>query len=696
MDVEVIFFYVGQGDCTFIRFIESGKTKCTVLLDCGTKSGGGIVPRAMGTAPAASEPSITWVRDRIAGYLADHDDVLDYLLISHPDEDHFNRLDRILCHDNQQLRYSINNVWYSCDPDDYREKDKFFIARLLEDVEPDKNQLKCTEPSHKDKKHGLQKKPERMFAPTAPRAFFSPRGAFPNIYLLTCQQLGPLPETSFYSDQLWVSLPKPETSVPGRRQAVGRAENRLYPGKKVIRTVTDRVTHLIDAEVKRLRTTVKPEITDAKEKRSRCEAQAYRDMFEKLETTAAKRKELVDALAPQLGRYSEKPGSTVFSGDRASVPRWVMTDPSGSTTETLHPRLAWNQWIDAEARRQLGKKYVGEKHAETQWKLRVDELMAHPVTMASAEYEDHLVTLAAKKCAKEEIDKQDPDEKAAAYKEFKERLEKNIIDFNKYVQEINKQKPPKPLKPWNPTAAEKQSLAQDHVWREAASQALTKWQMQRTQRPKEDWANASSMVCVVEGPARPSDGKRQQVWLMADALMVNEDLLRLRYQSDNFPKRASQKWLKCGHHGSETSTSKEWISFLEPAGLFISSGPHPSIRIPRSGHLDSTVIKAWQATSPSLYAPPGKRPGTKKPDPGGPFHQYVLWPEKKGYQVWRGDERRALGTTMIPSDADVDRASLPATKKGPGVPPPDRVNEARGVEWHLLLDSSGEFELWYE
>ncbi|MDT0449222.1 ComEC/Rec2 family competence protein [Streptomyces hesseae] len=139
MPVKVVFFNVGQGDCTLITFYQPGATKAhaAVLLDCGSKPGGEVAPRSQAGAPAAGTAKqrlIAHLRKRIDDHLRDlvNPGVLDYLLISHPDEDHFNLFEDVLCDPaTGKLRCTLNNVWYSMGPDDYKERSKTFVKTLL-------------------------------------------------------------------------------------------------------------------------------------------------------------------------------------------------------------------------------------------------------------------------------------------------------------------------------------------------------------------------------------------------------------------------------------------------------------------------------------------------------------------------------------------------------------------------------------
>ncbi|MEU9123660.1 hypothetical protein AB0C96_27965 [Streptomyces sp. NPDC048506] len=138
MPLKVVFFNVGQDDCTLITFYKPGapKAEAAVLLDCGSKPGGEVAPRApSGSATGTTKDRlVAHLRERIDDHLQDlvNPGVLVYLMISHPDEVHFNLLEDVLCDPGtKKLRYTLTNVWYALGPGDYKERHKTFIKNLL-------------------------------------------------------------------------------------------------------------------------------------------------------------------------------------------------------------------------------------------------------------------------------------------------------------------------------------------------------------------------------------------------------------------------------------------------------------------------------------------------------------------------------------------------------------------------------------
>jgi hypothetical protein len=151
MPVEVIFFNVGQGDCTFLWFYQvaggggglSDPTKrvgaAAVLIDCGTllptehRSTHGVP----GLPATADDRMIHHIRQTIADRLGRNAGAargrLDYLFLSHPDADHHNRLGPLLCNAAGTLDFTIQEVWYTGSPADYHRGARgTFTYNLLE------------------------------------------------------------------------------------------------------------------------------------------------------------------------------------------------------------------------------------------------------------------------------------------------------------------------------------------------------------------------------------------------------------------------------------------------------------------------------------------------------------------------------------------------------------------------------------
>ncbi|MGC0313571.1 ComEC/Rec2 family competence protein [Kitasatospora acidiphila] len=138
MPVEVVFFNVGQGDCTLLWFYDRaapGIGTHAILVDCGTA---GAVPPWRPAAVVtgdAKQRVIAHLRGRLDHYLSRLRDpyTLDWLVVTHPDQDHFNLLQDVLVdgRDPARLKYTIRNVAYSLRPADYREGGGDFMARLF-------------------------------------------------------------------------------------------------------------------------------------------------------------------------------------------------------------------------------------------------------------------------------------------------------------------------------------------------------------------------------------------------------------------------------------------------------------------------------------------------------------------------------------------------------------------------------------
>ena len=79
-DFEVIFMDSGQGDCTLIVYPDNTLT----LIDCGSTKGG--------SGPDGAFAAIALVLER---YLPNNKSTIDNLVLTHPDEDHYNQLRKL-------------------------------------------------------------------------------------------------------------------------------------------------------------------------------------------------------------------------------------------------------------------------------------------------------------------------------------------------------------------------------------------------------------------------------------------------------------------------------------------------------------------------------------------------------------------------------------------------------------------------
>ncbi|GHI10530.1 hypothetical protein AQI88_31130 [Streptomyces cellostaticus] len=148
MPAEVIFFNVGQGDCTFLWFYEvpgggSGLSNladrvgvAAALIDCGGKPS--IPHRSTHGRPGTNdERTVAHIREVIADRLARNAGAsrgkLDYLFLSHSDADHYNLLEPLLCNAAKTLDFGIQDVWYTGDPREFHKGDTdAFTYKLLE------------------------------------------------------------------------------------------------------------------------------------------------------------------------------------------------------------------------------------------------------------------------------------------------------------------------------------------------------------------------------------------------------------------------------------------------------------------------------------------------------------------------------------------------------------------------------------
>ncbi|MFI1797368.1 ComEC/Rec2 family competence protein [Streptomyces sp. NPDC020379] len=179
MPVEAVFFNVGQGDCTLLWFYDwhgnVKKGKHAILIDCGST---GPVPHH-GAPPSSATPKdqlVERLRSKIGGYLANlpTPDLLDCLIITHPDEDHFNLLRDVLEGVNPQytLNFSIDRILYGLDLRDYKDRTEF-LERLFDNWQrfEDLNGRKA-----------IKSRPEVVSMPSTPVALLPGTGA--NLYLV--------------------------------------------------------------------------------------------------------------------------------------------------------------------------------------------------------------------------------------------------------------------------------------------------------------------------------------------------------------------------------------------------------------------------------------------------------------------------------------------------------------------------------
>lgn len=182
--VEVVFFNVGQGDCTLLWFYNRGaapgseKGTHAVLIDCGTA--GAVRPlRPPAGAPKgdARKQVVAHLRAKLDRYLGrmQNPNTLDCLIVTHPDQDHFNLLKDVLVDgkDISKLKYTVRQVLYSLSPLDYKEgSESDFVARLFTQWNA------FSGPSGRK----IETMPQPVTMPSAPTPLLDRTGA--NLYLL--------------------------------------------------------------------------------------------------------------------------------------------------------------------------------------------------------------------------------------------------------------------------------------------------------------------------------------------------------------------------------------------------------------------------------------------------------------------------------------------------------------------------------
>ncbi|WP_058041038.1 ComEC/Rec2 family competence protein [Streptomyces roseifaciens] len=162
MPVEVIFFNVGQGDCTFLYFykpttqdggippVSRREGIAAVLIDCGSTQmirHDGRPETVPWTQERQRDLQGARIREKIRPYLErlPRPNRLNHLVLSHPDIDHFNLLSRVIGERDDstgrfRLAVGIGKVWYSGYYEEYWEAEgEKFIQTLLRDPEELRN-----------------------------------------------------------------------------------------------------------------------------------------------------------------------------------------------------------------------------------------------------------------------------------------------------------------------------------------------------------------------------------------------------------------------------------------------------------------------------------------------------------------------------------------------------------------------------
>jgi beta-lactamase superfamily II metal-dependent hydrolase len=101
--------------------------------------------------------------------------------------------------------------------------------------------------------------------------------------------------------------------------------------------------------------------------------------------------------------------------------------------------------------------------------------------------------------------------------------------------------------------------------------------------------NANSIVLLVEY-------KKAKIFLMGDATSETEKFIHDNFQKAGHLSRLKKQLgetvvLKMGHHGSDTSTSRDWVNLIQPDILVVSAGTRSfnGTGMPKESHLNSTI-----------------------------------------------------------------------------------------------------------
>ncbi|MCB9746329.1 MAG: hypothetical protein H6741_27480 [Alphaproteobacteria bacterium] len=102
--LEVHCLDVGQGDCTLVIFPEENSKRRTLLVDCGSSRDSSVAIKA----------ARQYLMDRLGEINTTH---IDDLVLTHPDKDHYNLLDRVVFYTNSPL--TVGTCWYTGDLSEY-------------------------------------------------------------------------------------------------------------------------------------------------------------------------------------------------------------------------------------------------------------------------------------------------------------------------------------------------------------------------------------------------------------------------------------------------------------------------------------------------------------------------------------------------------------------------------------------------
>jgi hypothetical protein len=108
--------------------------------------------------------------------------------------------------------------------------------------------------------------------------------------------------------------------------------------------------------------------------------------------------------------------------------------------------------------------------------------------------------------------------------------------------------------------------------------------------PTKDPASKSGLVKNGKSIVLLFAYKGARMILSADAVAATEDEI-VKYYEQPVPGFLSSAALKVGHHGSETSSTEDYIKAILPDWIFISADTRQDYRLPRCTVINN--IKAW-------------------------------------------------------------------------------------------------------
>ncbi|HYG81698.1 MAG TPA: MBL fold metallo-hydrolase [Pyrinomonadaceae bacterium] len=167
--------------------------------------------------------------------------------------------------------------------------------------------------------------------------------------------------------------------------------------------------------------------------------------------------------------------------------------------------------------------------------------------------------------------------------------------------------------------------------------------------------------------------EKNSIILGGDATKATEKEIIRYYTKLNSANLLKSKFMKVNHHGSETSSSVEWIRALAPEYAFVSADMHDGYLLPRCAVIDRILA---QNTIDRNYD----------------SHPYLCF--DKGRDDWKNNPKstNAIFNTLAGYTDEVWTPS-PVKKKKQKKPPLVRQVVGHGVRFTLTFKAKGGFEI---